>query len=66
MFEAFVTRKYKGCYISEKYDRLFHRSICEWSTADNEVFRRPVKSWRAAQIKITNYLKRKKIAQGGM
>jgi hypothetical protein len=65
MFEAFVTRKYKGCYISEKHDRLLHRSICEWSTPDNKMFRRPAKSWRAAQIQITNYLKQiKEIAQG--
>jgi hypothetical protein len=34
------------------------RMIYTWSTADNKVFRRPAKSWLAAQIQITNYLKK--------
>jgi hypothetical protein len=32
--------------------------IYTWSTADNKVFRCPAKSWLAAQIQITNYLKK--------
>jgi hypothetical protein len=56
MFDTFFTQGYKGCM------------LYTWSTADHEVFRRPAQSWRAAQIQITNYLKRKskKSAQGGM
>jgi hypothetical protein len=60
MWETFFTQHYKdGCYISQVRDTATGRMLYTWNSADHEVFRRPAKSWRAAQIQITNYLKRK-------
>jgi hypothetical protein len=58
MWDTFFTQNYKGCYISQVRDMATGRMIYTWSTADNKVFRRPAQSWRAAQIQITNYLKK--------
>jgi hypothetical protein len=58
MWDTFFTQSYKGCYISQVRDMASGRMIYTWSTADNKVFRRPAKSWLAAQIQITNHLKK--------
>jgi hypothetical protein len=59
MFDMFLTKSYKGCFIHQKRDVALRCVIVTWSSGDNSVFNRPAKSRRSAQIQITNWLKQK-------
>jgi hypothetical protein len=63
MFDTFLTETYRGCFVYQKYDTLLKRWVIEWSSHDRSVWRKPAKSWRAAQIQIARWTKQNQPAR---